>query len=448
MLRLAVPVVLIQVGVMLMGVVDVIMVGHVSARALAAVALGNLYFFGLAVFGMGTLMVLDPVVAQAVGARDHPAVARGVQRGVLLAGILSVPSIALLLASGGFMVLARQPAEVVPDAAAYATWLAPGVFPFFVFLVFRQSLQSMRRTAPIMVAIVVANLANAFLNWVLIFGNLGAPALSVVGSALATTASRWLLAGILLLLSWRQLGEYLRPVRREVWELAPLGRMLRLGIPIGCQYVLEFGAFATVALMMGWMGTREMAGHQVAINLASLSFMVPLGIADAASVLVGQAVGRRDPVGSRGAARAALLCGASFMSMTGILFLSAPRPLAELYSRELEVVAIAALLIPLAGVFQVFDGLQTVAGGVLRGLGDTRVPMLVNLVGYWTLGLPVSYYLGFAARWGPAGLWWGLVLGLAVVASFLLIRVRLRLSRQQHRVMIDFPAPLLCDPDR
>jgi MATE family multidrug resistance protein len=447
MLRLAVPVVVIQVGVMAMGVVDTIMVGHLSARALAAVALGNLYFFGLAVFGMGTLMVLDPVVAQAVGARDEPAVSRGIQRGVLLAGIITVPSIALLLASSGFMVLARQPQEVVPVAAAYASRLAPGVFPFFLFLVFRQSLQAMRRTAPIMIAIVVANVANAFLNWVLIFGHLGAPALGVAGSAWATTASRWLLAGLLLLLARRQLGHYLRPLRLEVWELAPLGRMLRLGIPIGCQYVLEFGAFAMVALMMGWMGTGEMAGHQVAINLASLTFMVPLGIADAASVLVGQAVGRRDPAGSRGAARAALLCGAGFMSMTGILFLSVPRPLAGLYSRDLEVIGVAALLIPLAGVFQVFDGLQTVAGGVLRGLGDTRVPMLVNLVGYWTLGLPVSYYLGFVSGWGPAGLWWGLVLGLAVVATFLLIRVRLRLSRQQQRVMIDFPSPLLCDPE-
>jgi multidrug resistance protein, MATE family len=382
-----------------------------------------------------------------VGARDEPAVARGVQRGVLVAAILTVPSIALLLASSGFMILARQPPEIIPDAAAYATRLSPGVFPFFLFLVFRQSLQSMRRTSAIMIGIVVANLANAFLNWVLIFGHLGAPALGVTGSAWATTVSRWLLAGVLLLLGWRYLGKYLHPIHREVWQLAPLGRMLRLGIPIGCQYVLEFGAFATVALMMGWIGTREMAGHQVAINLASLSFMVPLGIADAASVLVGQAVGRRDPVGSRGAAKAALVCGASFMSMTGILFLSVPHSLAELYTGELEVIVVAAMLIPLAGVFQVFDGLQTVAGGVLRGLGDTRVPMLVNLVGYWTLGLPVSYYLGFVAGWGPAGLWWGLVLGLAVVASFLLIRVRLRLARQQQRVLIDFPPPLAYDPE-
>ncbi|HEU5042328.1 MAG TPA: MATE family efflux transporter, partial [Gemmatimonadales bacterium] len=242
--RLALPVVVIQVGMMTMGVVDTVMVGHVSAQALAAVALGNLYFFGLAIFAMGTLMVLDPVVAQAVGAHDEPAIARGIQRGVLLAVLLSIPAALLLLAAGPFRAAARQPADVVPSAAAYAVRLAPGVLPFFVFVVFRQSLQAMQRTRPIVIAIVVANLANACLNWVLIFGRLGAPALGVAGSAWATTASRWLLAALLLLMVRRRVAGYLWPIRREVWEPAPLGRMLRLGIPIGCQVVLEFGAFA------------------------------------------------------------------------------------------------------------------------------------------------------------------------------------------------------------
>jgi MATE family multidrug resistance protein len=432
--------VVIQVGMMAMGVVDTVMVGHLSPQALAAVALGNLYFFGLAIFAMGTLMVLDPVVAQAVGARDEPAVARGIQRGVVLAALLTVPAALLLLAAGWFMNLARQPAEVVPLAAAYAVRLAPGVLPFFVFVVFRQSLQSMRVTAPIVVAIVVANLVNAALNWMLIFGRLGAPAMGVVGSAWATTASRWLLAILLVLLVRRRLAGYLWPIRPEIREAAALGRMLRLGLPIGSQMVLEFGAFACVALMMGWLGTREMAGHQVAINLASLTFMVPLGTADAASVLVGQAVGRADPLGARGASASALLCGAGFMSLTAIVFLAAPGPLARCYTDDATVLAVATALIPLAGVFQVFDGLQAVAGGILRGLGETRVAMVVNLLGYWGLGLPVSYVFGVHLGYGPAGLWWGLVLGLAVVATILLTRVRVALSRSQARVVIDAPA--------
>jgi MATE family multidrug resistance protein len=446
MVRLALPVVTVQVGMMAMGVADTIMVGHLSAQALAAVALGNLYFFGLGVFAMGTLMVLDPVVAQAVGAGDEPAIARGIQRGIMLAALLTGPAALLLAVAGPFMTFARQPAEIVPLAAAYAVRLAPGVLPFFVFIVFRQSLQALRLTAPIVLAIVVANVANILLNWVLIYGALGAPAMGVVGSAWATTASRWLLAILLVALVRRRLTPYLWPLRPGIWQAAPLGRMLRLGLPIGCQYVFEFGAFALVALMMGWLGATEMAGHQVAINLASLTFMVPLGTSDAASVLVGQAVGRRDPEGARGAAHSALLCGAGFMAVTAVVFLCLPGPLARLYTGDLQVVAIAAALIPLAGVFQVFDGLQAVGGGILRGLGETRVAMLVNLLGYWGLGLPVSYLLGFRVGLGPIGLWWGLVLGLAVVATVLLVRVRIALDRRQERVLIDRPGALAPAP--
>jgi MATE family multidrug resistance protein len=446
MLRLAVPVVVVQVGMMLMGVVDTVMVGHLAPGAssigLAAVALGHLYFFGIGVFGMGTLMVLDPVVAQAVGARDGPAVARGIQRGVLLAIMLAVPSVAVLLVAGPVLGLARQPAEVVPLAAAYTIRLAPGVLPFFLFIVLRQSLQALHRTRAIMVAILIANLANAGLNWVLIFGHGPLPQMGVLGSAWATTVSRWLLAGTLVALAWRDLSPHLRQRLPEVWDLEPLHRMLRLGLPIGFQYVLEFGAFAFVALMMGWLGTRQMAGHQVAINLASLTFMVPLGVGDAASVLVGHAVGRGDPAGARGMARAALICGTAFMSCTALLFLGVPGTLAALYTADLSVIGVAASLIPLAGVFQVFDGLQVVAGGILRGLGETRVAMLVNILGYWLVGLPVSYLLGFRAGMGPVGLWWGLVVGLAVVATVLLVRVRIALKREQRRVVIDH-APAL-----
>jgi multidrug resistance protein, MATE family len=441
MLRLAFPVVIVQVGMMAMGVVDTIMVGHISAQALAAVALGNLYFFSLAVLAMGTLMVLDPVVAQAVGARDRPAVARALQRGVILAVLLTLPATLLLICAAPVFALARQPAEVVPLAAAYALRSVPGTFPFLLFIVFRQTLQAMGRTVPIVAAIILANIGNAALNWVLIFGHAGFPPMGVVGSAWATSISRALLVAVLWFAARRELAPLLSPWRPETWQRAPLGRMLRLGLPIGAQHLLEFGAFALVALMMGWMGTREMAGHQIAINLAALTFMVPLGVGDAASVLVGQAVGRGDAAATRGAARAALISGAAFMSVTAALFLVFPRGLAGLYSRDYAVLSIAAALIPIAGVFQVFDGLQVVSAGVLRGAGDTRGPMLINLLGYWVLGLPLSIYLGFFHGLGPMGLWWGLVLGLGVVATFLLIRVRIRLARTQRRVMIDPVAP-------
>jgi multidrug resistance protein, MATE family len=441
MLRLAFPVVIVQVGMMAMGVVDTIMVGHISAQALAAVALGNLYFFSLAVLAMGTLMVLDPVVAQAVGARDRPAVARALQRGVILAVLLTLPATLLLICAAPVFALARQPAEVVPLAAAYALRSVPGTFPFLLFIVFRQTLQAMGRTVPIVAAIILANIGNAALNWVLIFGHAGFPPMGVVGSAWATSISRALLVAVLWFAARRELAPLLSPWRPETWQRAPLGRMLRLGLPIGAQHLLEFGAFALVALMMGWMGTREMAGHQIAINLAALTFMVPLGVGDAASVLVGQAVGRGDAAATRGAARAALISGAAFMSVTAALFLVFPRGLAGLYSRDYAVLPIAAALIPIAGVFQVFDGLQVVSAGVLRGAGDTRGPMLINLLGYWILGIPLSIYLGFFHGLGPMGLWWGLVLGLGVVATSLLIRVRIRLARTQRRVIIDPVSP-------
>lgn len=446
MLRLAVPVVIVQVGMMTMGVVDTVMVGHISAQALAAVALGNLYFFTLAVFAMGTLMVLDPVVAQAVGAEDPRAVARAVQRGVIIAAVLTVPAVLLLTSAGPVFSLVRQPTEVIPLAAAYALRTAPGTLPFLLFVVFRQTLQAMGRTAPIVGAIIGANLVNGLLNWVLIFGHFGFPAMGVVGSAWATTLSRVLLVLWLWAASRRELNPLLSPIRREVWQLQPLVRMFRLGIPIGAQHVLEFGAFALVALMMGWMGTEAMAGHQVAINMAALTFMVPLGVGDAASVLVGQAVGRGDAEGTRGAARAAFACGVAFMTMTAAIFLSLPEPLARLYSRDLGVIGVAASLIPIAGVFQVFDGIQVVASGVLRGLGDTRAPMVANLIGYWLVGIPVSFYLGFVARHGPVGLWWGLVLGLCLVGTSLLMRVRVRLARRQVRVIIDTPQLSSAEP--
>ncbi len=213
--------------------------------------------------------------------------------------------------------------------------------------------------------------------------------------------------------------------------------MLRLGSPIGVQFLLEFGAFGAIGILMGWLGTVAMAGHQVAINLASLTFMVPLGVSQAAAVMVGQGVGREDPSGARRSAGAGILLGASFMVFTAAMFLLVPGLFSHVYTTDLEVLALATLLIPVAGIFQVFDGLQVVASGVLRGVGDTRYPMVVNLLGFWCLGMPVSLWLGFRTAAGPVGLWWGLVVGLAAVAFFLLIRVRRRMGLELRRIVIE-----------
>lgn len=443
LLRLALPVVVVQVGIMAMGVVDTVMVGHLSATALAAVALGNLYFFGCAILGMGALMGLDPVVAQAVGAGDHPAVARGVQRGLILATIISVPAAIVLFYAEPVLRALGQPTEVVPYAGAYARWTAPSVLPLYLFVVLRQSLQALRAMRPILICILVGNIINGFFNWVLIYGHLGAPALGVTGAAVSTTIGRWALPFMLLALAWRQLAPALRPFRREALELAPLGRMFRLGLPIGIQTALEFTAFGAVGLMMGRLGTIPVAAHQVAINMASLTFMVPLGMGQAAAVLVGHAIGAADQFSARRSARAAVFYGVGFMAITSMVFLIIPTPLARLYTTDVATIALAATLLPVAGVFQLFDGAQAVTAGILRGAGDTRVPMLINLGGFWLCGIPLSLLLGFGTSMGPVGLWWGLALALAVVAAILAMRVYTLLHRPITRVMIDqVPADL------
>ena len=437
MSRLAVPVVLAQVGLMLMGVVDTLMVGHVSADALAAVALGNLYFTCLIVPASGTLMVLDAVVAQAVGAGDHEAVARGVQRGFVLALALGVVMSAVLLPVRHVLALLHQPPALVPLAASYVLISILGVFPFLAFVVLRQSLQAMRQMRVLLAVVVVANLMNAFLNWVFVYGHLGSPALGAPGSAWATFVSRWLMAILLVAFGWRALRPALVPWRSETIHSAPLRAMLRLGIPIAFQQGVEFGAFAAIGVLMGVLGTVQMAAHQIALNLASLTFMVPLGVGAAAAVRVGHAAGAGDADAARESARAALVCGVGFMGVAAIIFLLVPVAVAAQYTRDPPVVALAAALIPIAGVFQVFDGVQAVCAGVLRGLGDTRAPFIINLAGFWLIGFPVSLVLGFHTRLGAAGLWWGFVAGLGAVAALLLLRVRNRLRGAITRTAIE-----------
>jgi MATE family multidrug resistance protein len=432
--RLAVPVVVVQVGLMLMGVVDTMMVGRISPAALASVALGSLYYASVTTFAAGTLLALDPIVSQGVGAGDQDAIAHGVQRGVLLAVLLSVPTSLALLPAAALLRALGQPEEVIPAAARYVAWSLPSVPAYLAFVVLRQSLQAMAHTRAIVLTIVGANLLNLGLDWALIFGHLGLPALGTDGSAIATTVSRWAMTLFLLAAAWRPLLVALRPWRARSAQPAALWRLARVGLPIGLQQFLEYGAFGAIGLLMGRLGTVAMAAHQATINLASLTFMVPLGVGAAAAVRVGHAVGAGDAVAARRAARAALVWGVGFMLVSAGVLLLAPRALARLYTPDATVVALTATLIPLAGLFQVFDGLHVVSLGVLRGVGDTRRPMLINIVGFWLIGLPVGAWLGIRRGMGPAGLWLGLVVGLAAVGLVLGARVRARLASDVRRV--------------
>ena len=274
------------------------------------------------------------------------------------------------------------------------------------------------------------------------FGELGFPALGVLGSAWATLVSRWAMAVLLVVLGWRDLAPYVTSLASRVFELRALTRMVKLGAPIGAQFFLEWGAFGAVGLLMGWLGVLEVAAHQIALNLASLTFMVPMGIGSASAVLVGHAVGRGDADAIRRSSVAALGIGASFMAAAAVVFLTLPVQLAGIYSIDPAVIALAAMLLPIAGLFQVFDGLQVVAMGLLRGLGDTRVPMIISIIAFWCVGMPVSLVLGFVVDLGAIGLWWGFVVALGAVAIILLFRLKRMEQRQLRRVVIDDMDPV------
>lgn len=437
MVRLAVPVVTVQVGMMLLGVVDTMVVGRYSAAALAAVALGHVVVIAASAFGVGVLLALDPLVSQAIGAGDEAAARRAVQRGLVLAVAMLVPSLLVLAPVEQLLTLMRQPPEIIPLASAYSWIQIPGLLPYYAFVVLRQSLQAMQRTRPIVVTIVVVNLFNLVADIALVFGVGPVPEMGPIGSAWATTASRGLLFLVLLALAHRELKPVLGRLDRGAFALGALWRTARLGIPVGVQLELEIVAFSVIALVMGGLGTVQMAAHQVAINLASLTFMVPLGIGAAAAVRVGHAIGAGDGSGARRAGSAALLLGGGFMSLTAVAFIAVPGAFAAAYTSSEEVALLAALLIPVAGLFQVFDGLQVTAAGVLRGAGDTRAPMVVNLLGFWLFGLPASLVLAFPLGLGPQGLWLGLVVGLGAVAAFLLVRVARRFARPLVRVVVE-----------
>jgi multidrug resistance protein, MATE family len=435
--RLAVPVVTIQVGLMMMGLVDAAFMGRVSATDLAGVFLGDTWTFVFLCFGMGTLTTLDPIISQAFGARDTTSIRRGMQRGIVLALLLSIPIVLVLPWAKPVLLLLNQPPAVVEIAATYSVILVGSVPAFLLFVAVRQGLQAMHILRPLVLVILLSNLANVFLDWTLIMGHLGCPALGATGSAIATVISRWIMVVLLLVISWPALRPYFSKLDPRALTLAPLWRMIRIGAPVGGQFTIEIGAFATVALMMGTLGEVELSGHNVALKLASFSFMVPLGISMAGSIRVGNAIGAGDPDSMRLAAKVAIAAGAGVMLLFAVAFISVPYPLARIFTDLDGVLEVAVLLLPIAGCFQVFDGTQVVAMGILRGSADTRTPMLIHLAGFWLVGVPIAYLLAFGLDLGPAGLWWGLVVALAAVAVTQVLRVRVRFARVIERVRVE-----------
>lgn len=433
--RLALPVAGGQIGLMLMGVVDTLMLGHYSAAALAGSSVGHITTGVLLMFGWGVLSALDPLVAQAHGAGDRAAVAGHFVRGAVLACLLSVPIGLAMWELRPLFRLFGLPADVVANGGVFTRGLVWGVLPYLLTIALRQTLQAMSIVRPALLAIVAGNVVNLAANWLLIFGHLGFPRLGVQGSAFSTSTARWVMFLALVVAARRPLADLLR-TRPEgsVKAWVPYRLLLRIGVPIGAHTVLELLLFAVIALLMGRLGTEILAGHQIAINLASLTFMVPMGIAGAAATRVGNAIGRGDPSGARRSAGVCYALGTGVMLVSALLFALFPRALAGLYTTDPAVLAAAAMLLPIAAAFQIFDGAQVVSTGILRGTADTVFPAALALVGFWLIGLPASWFLAFPAGYGAAGLWWGVTLGLAAVAILLGLRILRRFRGTWERI--------------
>ncbi|MBW2275949.1 MAG: MATE family efflux transporter [Deltaproteobacteria bacterium] len=426
--RIAAPAALAQLGMMFMGVVDTAMLGRFSANALAAGALGHNISMGVIILAQGVLMALDALVSQAWGAGDMRRVRQEFHSGVILALLLSVLTAALLWPLRGLFDLARQPPAVAAGAGIYTRAVIAGVPAYLLFVALRRGLQAMAVVRPTLVAIVAANVVNVAANYVLIFGHFGLPRLGVLGSGIATSISRW---SMLLALLWlaRSHLEPLHLARRWRWPgRGALKQFLRIGVPISVHTGVEFWMIAVIALMMGTLGTAELAGHQIALVLAAMTYMISLGISGAAAARVGHAVGAGDERRARVAAAVSVALATAVMSVGAAMFVLAPGPLSRFFTDEPEVLLVAGLLIPIAALFQVFDGIQVAATGALRGLADTRAPAIIAVLCYWLICIPFGLVLTFRMGVTPQGPWWGLSVGLAVSAVLLTWRLWRKMS--------------------
>lgn len=430
--RLAWPVGLGMLGHVLMGTVDTIFVGQLGEQPLASLAIGNAWSFSGMVVGFGAVRALDPIVSQAHGAGDDAAVGRALSRGLGLALWLTLGLVPWFLLTAPGLRFLGQPLGIIPDASGYVLALLPGLPFAMLFNTLRAWLQGFEVMRPATVAILAANVVNVGLDLVLIHGLGPVPALGAVGAGLATSLCN---AFLLLALLW-----LVRDRVRASWQgfagslsFAVQRPLLMLGLPLGLQLGLEVWAFNATAVLLGWFGETALAGHAIALNLCSLTFMYALGLSQAGATRVGNLIGADQPWVRAGLL--AIASGGAGMGISAMGFLWFPEVFVALYTGESGVRAVAVMLLPIAGVFQVFDGLQVTMFGVLRGAGDVQVPTLANVLGYWLVGVPGGYLLAFRMGYGPVGVWYGLCVGLIVVSAFLAVRLAFVVRTHPGRVV-------------
>lgn len=428
LLRLALPIIVTNLGTQLMTTVDTLMTGHYSKEALAASGIASVWIYGTSLFAMGVIFGIDPIVSQAHGAGDGARAGRALQRGVVLALALSVALAVLWAFTEPFLLLAGQDPAIARAAHEY-TWVQIPTIPcFMVFVALRQYLQGREILKPILVVVFVANVFNALFNWALIYGHVGMPELGLVGAGWATSMTRVVMcAGLFWMIRAQRLhvGAW-EPWSRAAWSRAGLTDVLRYGLPIGLQLSLEMWAFGASTLMAGRLGTTPAAAHLVVLNLASVTFMIPMGVSFASVTRIGNLIGADRAARAQTTAWVAFGLGGAAMATSALGFLALRDWLPSLYTDDPAVLLAAAAILPIAAAFQVFDGLQVVGSGILRGMGDTRPAAVFNLFGYWVLALPLGWWMAFRTDLALEGVWYGLLIGLALVAICLVAWVRAR----------------------
>jgi MATE family, multidrug efflux pump len=424
MLRLAIPIVLAELGWMTMGIVDTIMVGHQrdSAVAIGAVSLSSILYYVVAIFGTGLMLGLDTLVSQSYGAGDLEDTHRSLINGVYLSLGLTPVLMGLIWLWEPVVKLLQIPHPLTAEAIPYLRALNWGTLPLLLYFAFRRYLQGVNLVKPVMFSLISANLVNFVGNWAFIYGHWGFRAMGTVGSGWSTCVARAYMALVLMIYALyydlrHKTG--LRRVSRRP-HFPRVRELLALGFPAASQIGVEIGVFAVATTLIGKLGALPLASHQIALNTVSFTYMVPLGISSAAAVRVGQALGRRDSQGASRAGWTAVTLGASFMACMALVLWLAPSYIARIYTPDPAVIRAASVLLMIGAFFQLFDGFQAVATGALRGAGDTRTPLLCHLVYYWAVGLPLGAYLCFHDGWGPGGLWAGFCIALILIGITLL----------------------------
>lgn len=424
MLTLAMPIIMAELGWTTMSIVDTMMVGRQtdSAVAIGAVSLGSIIYYVVAIFGTGLMLGLDTLISHSYGAGDMHEVHRSLVNGVYLALGLTPVLMAVVWGVQPLMSRLHMQPEIIAQAIPYLRTLNWSTLPLLLYFVFRRYLQGIDLAKPVMFSLISANAVNVVGNWSLIYGHLGFHAMGTVGSGWSTCVARIYMASVLLIYCVYYEVRYKKGLfdASRVPHLPRVRQLLQLGFPAAMQIGFEVGVLAVATALIGRLGPVPLASHQVALNTVSFAYMVPLGIGSAAAVRVGQALGRKDPHGASRAGWTAMALGAVFMSCAALIFWFAPSYIVRIYTPDPAVISVASGLLFVGAFFQLFDGLQVVATGALRGAGDTRTPMICHFVFYWAVGLPLGAYLCFRWDWGAKGFWVGLCVALILIGTTLL----------------------------